>query len=92
MQALTGAKDAAQEAAEGAVDAVQDAAENAKLLLAVLSGEDHGARRAAAVENAASAILAAGKADTALEAIDAARASIDSGRALAKLKAMVAFK
>jgi anthranilate synthase/phosphoribosyltransferase len=69
-----------------------DAAENAKLLLAVLSGEDHGARRAAAVENAAATILAAGKADTALEAIDAARASIDSGRALAKLKAMVAFK
>ena len=69
-----------------------DAEENAKLLLAVLSGEDRGARRAAAVENAAAAILAAEKADTALEAIDAARASIDSGRALAKLKAMVEFR
>ena len=69
-----------------------DAEENAKLLLDVLSGEDRGARRAAAVENAAAAILAGGKASTVLEAIDMARVSIDSGRALAKLKAMVAFK
>ena len=69
-----------------------DAGENAKLLVAVLSGEDRGARRAAAVENAAAAILAGGRASTALEAMDAARESIDSGRALAKMKAMVEFK
>jgi len=69
-----------------------DAKTNAGLLLAVLSGEDRGARRAAAVENAAAAILAGGRAATALEAMDAARASIDSGRAMAKLKAMVEFK
>ena len=69
-----------------------DAEENAKLLVAVLSGEDRGARRAAAVENVAAAILAGGRASTALEAMDAARESIDSGRALAKMKAMVEFK
>ena len=69
-----------------------DAEENAKLLVAVLSGEDRGARRAAAVENAAAAILAGGRASTALEAMDAARESIESGRALAKMKAMVEFK
>ncbi len=68
-----------------------DATENAKLLLAVLKGEDRGARRAAAVQNAAAAIVVAGISDTMEQAIDAARESIDSGRALAKLERMVAF-
>ena len=68
-----------------------DANENAKLLLAVLRGEDRGARRAAAVENAAAAIAVAGLAGDLAEAMDAARESIDSGRALEKLERMVAF-
>ena len=69
-----------------------DAAENAKLLLAVLSGEDKGARRAASIENAAAALLVAEKASSVDDALALAASSVDSGRALAKLKAMVAFK
>ena len=69
-----------------------DAKTNAALLLAVLQGEDRGARRAAAVENAAAAILVGGMAETVAEAIDKARESIDSGRALEKLKKMVAVR
>ena len=69
-----------------------DAKTNAALLLAVLQGEDRGARRAAAVENAAAAILVGGVAETVAEAIDKARESIDSGRALEKLKKMVAVR
>ncbi len=69
-----------------------DAKTNAALLLAVLQGEDRGARRAAAVENAAAAILVGGVAETVAEAIDKARESIDSGRALEKLKTMVAVR
>ena len=68
-----------------------DATENAKLLQAVLRGEDRGARRAAAVENAAAAIAVAGIAGDLKEAMDIARESIDSGRALGKLERMVAF-
>ena len=66
-----------------------DAKENAKLLLGVLSGEDHGARRAAAVENAAAAILVADKASSYADAIAMANESVDSKRAIAKLKAML---
>ena len=66
-----------------------DAAMNAKLLLSVLKGEDHGAYRAAAVENAAAAIMVADKAKSYAEALSVARESIDSGRALAKLNAML---
>ena len=66
-----------------------DATENAKLLLAVLRGEDRGARRAAAVENAAAAILAGDAAKSYVDAIGMARESIDSGRAMAKLKALL---
>jgi len=66
-----------------------NAAENAKLLRAVLSGEERGPYRAAASENAAAAIIAGGKAKTFAEALAAAAESIDSGRALAKLEKMV---
>ena len=68
------------------------AEENAKLLLAVLSGEDKGARRAAALENAAAALLVADKAKSYEEALALAAESVDSGKALTKLKEMVAFK
>ena len=63
-----------------------DAAHNARILLSVLRGEDRGAYRAAACENAAAAILAAGRAATYAEALAAAAESIDSGRALRKLE------
>ena len=65
-----------------------DAETNARLLLSVLRGEDRGAYRAAAIENAAAAILAGEKAATYADAIALAKDSIDSGRALAKLEAM----
>ena len=66
-----------------------DAATNARLLLAVLNGEEHGACRAAATENAAAAILVADKAQSYAEALALAAESIDSGRARGKLNAMV---
>jgi len=67
-----------------------DAAANAKLLLSVLGGEERGPYRAAAVENAAAAILVGGKAANYKEALSVAAESVDSGSALAKLKALVA--
>ena len=66
-----------------------DAATNARLLLAVLKGDERGACRAAAVENAAAAILVGERASSYAEALALARESIDSGRALARLNAML---
>ena len=66
-----------------------DAATNAGLLLSVLKGEEHGGCRAAAVENAAAAILVGDKAKSYGEALSLAAESIDSGSALAKLNAML---
>jgi anthranilate phosphoribosyltransferase len=66
-----------------------DAATNARILLSVLRGEDHGAYRAAAIENAAAAILVGGKAKTYAEGLSLAAESVDSGRAAAKLTAML---
>ena len=66
-----------------------NAEENAKILLSVLRGEERGAYRAAAVENAAAAILVGGKAKDYAEAIALACESIDSGKAQEKLKAMI---
>ena len=66
-----------------------DAVTNAKLLLSVLNGDDRGAYRAAAVENAAAAIMVADKARSYAEALALARESIDSGKAIAKLNAML---
>ena len=66
-----------------------DSATNARLLRSVLNGEDHGAYRAAAIENAAAAILVAEKAKSYAEAIALAAESVDSGRAAAKLSAMI---
>ena len=68
-----------------------DAEANAKLLLSVLKGEERGPYRAAAVENAAAAILVGEKAKSYAEAIEAAKESIDSGRALEKMKKMIGF-
>ena len=66
-----------------------DAHENARLLASVLKGEERGACRAAAVENAAAAILVAEKAASYAEALALAADSIDSGRAIAKLNALL---
>ena len=66
-----------------------NAEENAKILLSVLRGEERGAYRAAAVENAAAAILVGEKAKDYAEAIALACDSVDSGRALEKLEKMI---
>jgi anthranilate synthase/phosphoribosyltransferase len=66
-----------------------DAAANAKILHGVLCGEERGAYRAAAMENAAAAILVGEKAANYRDALKLAAESIDSGRALAKLEAMM---
>ncbi len=58
-----------------------DAAENASIALRVLSG-DPGPKRDVVVLNAAAAILAAGIAPGFAEAVEAARASIDTGAAM----------
>ncbi len=73
------------------IDAIKggDAEQNAKLLLGVLKGEDRGARRAAAIENAAAAIAVAEKAQTYADALAMAKESVDSGRAISKLNAML---
>ena len=65
-----------------------DAARNAGLMLSVLRGEERGAYRAAAIENAAAAIIAGEKAVGYEEALALASESVDSGRALAKLEAL----
>ena len=66
-----------------------DAATNARLLISVLDGSDRSACRAAAIENAAAAIMVSERAASYAEALAAAKESVDSGRALAKLNAML---
>ena len=66
--------------------------ENAALMRDVLTGRVRGAKRAATLLNAAAAISAGGKADTLADAIAQARASLDTGAALAKLEALAAFR
>ncbi|MBR7180519.1 MAG: anthranilate phosphoribosyltransferase [Kiritimatiellae bacterium] len=65
-----------------------DSAANAEKLLAVLDGKETGACRAAAIENAAAAIIAGGITGDYSAALALAGESIDSGRAAAKLAAM----
>lgn len=65
--------------------------ENAALMRGVLTGRVAGAKRAAALLNAAAAIYVGGKADTLADAVALARQSVDSGAAAAKLESLVAF-
>ena len=65
-------------------------AENADVTRSILSGTG-GAKRDAVVLNAAAAIVAAGHADDLREGIDVAADAIDSGRALERLDALIAF-
>lgn len=80
-----GLKRAPREAVAGG-----SAEENAATLKAVLSGEK-GPRRDIAVLNAAAALVAAGRATTMQEGVQEAQASIDTGRAAAKLEEFIAF-
>ena len=65
--------------------------ENARQMRGVLSGRTRGAKRAATVLNAAAAIYVAGRAESLVEAVKLAQASVDSGAALEKLERMVKF-
>jgi anthranilate phosphoribosyltransferase len=67
-----------------------DAARNAVLIREVLSGKKS-ARRDVVLLNAAAALVAAGRADHLRDALPLAVKAIDSGAALAKLNALVAF-
>ena len=64
--------------------------ENAKMLRAVLSGEDRGAKRNAAVLNAGAALYVTGKADDMAAGVELAQATIDSGAAEKTLDAFIA--
>lgn len=63
-----------------------DKVENSRILLDVLSGRDHTAKRGAVLLNAAAIICAAGLGDSIRDCIPLAAQSIDSGAALDKLK------
>jgi anthranilate phosphoribosyltransferase len=67
-----------------------DASQNADLIREILSGKKS-ARRNVVLLNAAAALVAAGRADHLRDALPLAANAIDSGAALAKLKALIAF-
>lgn len=66
-------------------------AENAAITRAILEGRERGAKRDAAVLNAAAALFVAGKAGKLADAVKLAEATIDSGRALSKLEQFIAL-
>ena len=66
-----------------------DAAFNAQVIRTVLDGEQ-GARRDIGILNAAAALVVAGRVDDLESGVDVAAESVDSGRALAVLNALVA--
>lgn len=68
------------------------AEENAQTLLGILSGEITGPRLDLVLLNAAAGLAVAGKCGTLPEGVELARAHIADGRALAKLKALAAFR
>ena len=67
-----------------------DAAYNAELIRKILAGES-GPRRDIVIANASAALVAAGRAGNFLEGAHLAAESIDSGAALQKLEALIAF-
>lgn len=69
-----------------------DATENAETLVGILSGAVQGAKRDLAVVNAAGGFVAAGIARDMGEGIGLAKEQIDSGAALAKLRAWQSYR
>lgn len=63
--------------------------ENAAITRAILEGSERGAKRDAVVLNAAAALLVAGKAGSLRDAARLAEDTIDSGKALAKLRQFI---
>lgn len=68
-----------------------NAKENARLLKAILSGNEDGAKRDIVILNAAAGIICGGKTESIEEGIKLAKESIDSGSAYKKLKEMNAY-
>lgn len=64
-------------------------AENAEITLAILKGEEKGAKRNAVALNAGAALYVAGKADTFEKGVRLAEEMIDSGKALEKLNKFI---
>ena len=64
-------------------------AENAAITRTILEGKEKGAKRDAAVINAAAALFVAGRAESLKKAVGLAEEVIDSGKALAKLEQFV---
>ncbi len=67
-----------------------DAARNAEIIRAIFSGE-RGPRHDIVVANSAAAIVASGRANDFLEGAQLAATAIDSGEAMKKLDALIAF-
>jgi anthranilate phosphoribosyltransferase len=67
-----------------------DARQNASIIREILEGRP-GTRRDVVLLNAAAGLVAGGRAKNLREGIEAARASIDSGAAAAKLEALIRF-
>ena len=63
--------------------------ENAEIIRNILGGKEKGAKRDISILNAAAAILVSGNAYNFSQAIDIASDSIDSGKALKKLKELI---
>ena len=68
-----------------------DANQNAEIARGILSGKISGVMRDVLLANSAASLHVAGKADSITEGVKLAADSIDSGAALKKLTAMVAF-
>lgn len=69
-----------------------DRVTNAKIITGILSGEVKGAKRDMTLANAAAGFVVAGLVQNMNHGIELAREQIDSGRALAKLRAMQKFR
>ncbi len=65
--------------------------ENAVILRGILSGETNSAKRDVVLLNAAAALVVGGKADGLEDGIELATQAIDSGKALEKLDALIAY-
>ena len=66
--------------------------ENARILLAILDGTERGPKRDMVLLNSAAALVVAGLARDVGAGLDLARRAIERGSALAKLRALQAFR
>jgi len=69
-----------------------DRRENAFILRQILAGKERGPKRDAVLLNSGASLFVAGKAKSLVEGLDLAASVIDSGKALAKLDALVHYR